>query len=363
MESKGKLERTIQSSIADIVVDPRKKPQKIEEANKKGEYKCSCCGKVYNYQRNNFPISYSLLYAGNNGYLTMCRACVDSYFRQLVDFYSGNEEHAIEHCCRVFDWYYSNDAVAMTKHVSRGTSPILMYPAKMSLPQIKRMGTCYLDTVKEKNQEKVMNEKDIPLPQEDSDDNDDPPAVAIEFFGFGYKGDEYKFLWQQYQDWTSRYECQTKAQEELFKNICITQLAIQRAQLNGNVKGATDAMRTFQDLLGTANLKPSQNNDSVFADQNTFGTLIKKWEAEQPIAAKDPEWEDVDGINKMIDTFFLGHLCNLVHVKNDKAEDYKKEMEKYTVKPPVYQEDDDVGESSLLDKFSDKDDNKHGGST
>lgn len=356
MGTNGKLDQAIKSSASAIVVNTSMTPKKILQEDKKGEYKCTCCGKVYNYQKDNFPVSNSILYAGNNGYLTICKSCLDKYYQQLVEFYSGNEEHAIEHCCKQFDWYYSNEIVAMTKNVSKGRSRILMYPSKMNLSQFKSKGTTYLDTLKEKNYERIMSSADIITDDEDIDD--ESYKEAIDFFGYGYTSDEYKFLSTQYEDWIARYECQTKAQEELFKNLCITQLATQKAQRSGNVKGVNEALKTFQDLLGTANLKPSQNNDNALAEQNTFGTLIKKWETEKPIAEPAEEWKDVDGMKDLIDTYFLGHLCNLVHIKNDHSQRYKDEIAKYTVKPPVYEEDEDDGETSLLDKFSDKDTKK-----
>ena len=355
MGRNGKLDQARTSSSSDVMVNTKAILKKIEPENMKGEYQCSCCGKVYSYQKDNFPVSNSVLYASNNGYLTICKNCLDNYYQQLVEFYSGNEEHAIEHCCRQFDWYYSNEAVAMTKNISKGRSRILMYPSKMNMIQIKKKGTTYLDTLKEKGNEKIMSHDDVLQVDFDESQSDEEMHDAIEFFGFGYLPGDYQFLWQQYQDWVSRYECQTKAQEELFKNLCITQLAIQKAQRSGNVKGANDAMKTFQDLLGTANLKPSQNNDSSLADQNTFGTLIKKWETERPISEPAPEWEDVDGMKELIDTYFLGHLSKLVHLKNDNADKYEAEIAKYSVQPPVYEEDDDAGETSLLDKYSDKD--------
>ncbi len=72
----------------------------------------------------------------------------------------------------------------------------------------------------------------------------------------------------------------------------------------------------------------------------------------------EPEWEDVDGIKRYIDTWFLGHLCNNVHITNDCEEQYRREMEKYTVKPPEYDGDDDALDLSLLEKFSNKGDKK-----
>ncbi len=350
-----KLERAKKSNSRAVRINSNVKIAKIEKTNDNGIYKCACCGKEYTTQKANFPVSNSILFAGNDGRLTICRDCVERYYLQLVGVYSGNEEHAIERCCQIFDWYYSNDVVAMTKKEAGGKSRISQYITKMNLNQIKLKGTTYLDTLREREKEKIMCVEDIRKA-----DDDDTATIAhtvssdtIKFFGFGYTDAEYEYLEDQYGDWCARYECNTKAQEELFKSLCIAQLTIQRVQKNGTTKEIADAMKTFQDLLGTANLKPSQTNDNALAEQNTFGTLIKKWENEKPIAEPEEEWKDVDGIRKYIDTYFLGHLCNLVHVKNDKEAAYREEMEKYTVKPPTYEEED-LCETSILDKFSDK---------
>jgi hypothetical protein len=355
-----RMQATKKLSSRAVQIDKNVKIAKIEQ-KPKGIYKCSCCGKEYPTQKGNFPVSNSVLFAGNDGYITVCRDCVERYYLQMVGVYSGNEAHAIERCCQIFDWYYNDAAVAMTKNASMGYSRISMYPGKANLTQIKQKGTTYVDTLKDRQNAKIMSAEDIkPIPQVSEEDNDTEEAIhsipeeTIRFFGFGYTSDEYEYLEDQYEDWCARYECKTKAQEELFKSLCIAQLTIQKAQKKGTTKDVNDAMRTFQDLLGTANLKPSQTNDNALTEQNTFGTLIKKWENDKPISEPEEEWKDVDGIEKYIDTFFLGHLCNLVHVKNDKEASYRAEMEKYTVKPPVYEEDD-LGETSLLDKFSDKD--------
>ena len=158
------------------------------------------------------------------------------------------------------------------------------------------------------------------------------------------------------KDWRMRVECKSKAQEELIKNICLSQLNIQKTQQGGGK--VTEAMKPFQDLLASCNLQPRQNTNDDLAEQNTFGTLIKQFEQERPLPTPEPEWEDVDGIKRYIDTWFLGHLCNNVHITNDCEEQYRREMEKYTVKPPEYDGDDDALDLSLLEKFSNKGDKK-----
>ena len=178
-------------------------------------------------------------------------------------------------------------------------------------------------------------------------------------WGFGLKPEDYEWLQEQEKDWRSRVECKSKAQEELIRMICLAQLNVQKAQ-QGNGKVA-DAMKAFQDLLGACNLQPRQNPTDDFADQETFGTLIKMYENERPVGEADEEWKDVDGIAKYIDTWFLGHLCNLVHVTNDNEAAYREELEKYTVKPPTYEADEDAVDMSLLDRYSSKRDDNEGG--
>ena len=105
-------------------------------------------------------------------------------------------------------------------------------------------------------------------------------------------------------------------------------------------------MNAYQNLLGSANIKPNQTNENALADQNTFGTLIQKWETEKPIPEPDPEWKDVDGILKYISTWFLGHLCKMMGVKNSYSKLYENEMKKYKVEKPQYE--DDVNENTRV---------------
>lgn len=353
-------ENVRQRGAREVKIDKNVKLSRVD-ATKNEIYKCSCCGKEYTTQRGNFLASKSILFQGNNGYITICRECAERYYLQLIGYYSGNEEHALERCCQLFDWYYNTDISAMVKGKMslNSAGALAQYVARMNMSNFKNKGSTYLDTVKDKAEsEKVIDVEDVKqIEEEDGDKQVENVSVdTIKFFGYGYTGDEYEYLEEQYGDWCARYECKTKAQEELFKSLCVAQLNIQRAQKRGSTKDVNDAMKMFQDLLGTANIKPNQANDNILADQNTFGTLIKKWENERPISEPAEEWKDVDKIHEYIDTYFLGHLCNLVHVKNDKEEAYRREMERYTVRPPAYEADEFNGGTALLDKFSNKGD-------
>lgn len=343
-------------------INPNAKPTKIENPDAETGFRCTCCGKTYKYQRNNFAVSNSPLYAGNNGYLSVCKNCVDKYFLQLVDFFTGNEEKAMERCCQIFDWYYNNEAVAMTaKSLTAGKTRISLYPGKLNMQQIKQKGTTFLDTLTERHSTTIDTIDDIDMLECEDENNDSENVEPIDretvmYFGTGYTPDEYRYLKHEYEDWTTRYETKTKAQEELFKNLCIAQLTIQQTKQKGDSKGFSDATKTFQDLLGSANLKPNQNNDNSLTEQNTFGALIKMWEEQKPIPEPDEEFKDVDNIKKYIDTFFFGHLAEMMKIDNDYSEQYREEMGKYTVERQQY-----VGDIDELEDNSDDEGEKNGG--
>lgn len=111
-------------------------------------------------------------------------------------------------------------------------------------------------------------------------------------------------------------------------------------------------MKAFQDLLGTTNIKPSQA-DGVYNDTQSLGAWIRKFENERPVSEqKMNEFKDVDGIEKYIETFFTGHLCKALDIKNPNDADYQKEIDKYTVKPDIENEDDYASE--IFDKTDNK---------
>ena len=322
-------------------------------------YKCTCCGKVYTSQKGNFPTTNSPLYAGNNGYLSICRACEEQYYAHLVEFYSGNEEKAIKHCCWLFDWYYNTEASAMTRAANTSSSRVALYPSKANMQQIKTKGKTYLDTLTD-SYDTAIESKDE-LKAAESNGNIEERSVTqeiVNFWGYGYKPEEYAFLEREFADWQEQCNPQTKSDEECLKLLCVAQLTVQRASKSGNTKEISDASKMLQDVMGSMNLKPSQSKASNLGlEGNPFGCLVKIFEDEQPIGEVLPRWKDVDGIHKITEVYFAGHLANMLHVKNEKSQAYEKELDRWAVKPPDYTNvGEDVGKEdmSILDRCSDR---------
>jgi hypothetical protein len=359
------LETKKTSGEAMIKIEPDLKPLKKSKECANGTCKCSCCGKVYPVHKKHFTTTNSPLYKGNNMFLTICRDCLDNYYTQLVKYYSGDEEKAIERCCQIFDWYYSEEAVSMTRNHTLDRTRLSAYISKMSLAQIKNRGTTYLDTVTRKMEENETNREYVnklmgtPSAEEGEDsepiDTDEEAAIlesAVEVFGTGYTKEEYSFLEKQYKEWALRGGGDSKSHEETYKIIALQQLNVRRAQKSGSSKELVEAMKALQDSMTFANLKPTQTT-GAYGENTPIGVRIKMSENQEPVGEAKPEWRDVDGIGKIVETFFLGHLYNLAHIKNEKEDEYRAEMAKYTVSPPEY-ENEELAETSILDRLSNK---------
>ena len=137
----------------------------------------------------------------------------------------------------------------------------------------------------------------------------------------------------------TRYPCDNKAQEELFKRVCFKQLEIDRAtKANRDTK---DLDKSLQDLLGSLGIKPNQNSGDSLINQLSFDQMIEKWEEEKPIPEPEGVFKDIDRIGMLIDVFFRGHMAKMMDIKTCFSTIYEKFMSKYTVTKPQYNEGED----------------------
>lgn len=163
--------------------------------------------------------------------------------------------------------------------------------------------------------------------------------AAKKRFGTSYSNEELMLLENEYQDWITRYECNTKAQEEVFENLSMIKLLKKRALAEG--KPTKDLDKQQQDWLDTGSLKPKQNSMDTMSDAQTFGTLLQKYEETRPLPEIDPALEDVDKIGLYFDVFFRGHTLKMLGLKNTFSNIYERIMKKYTVTKPEYNEEED----------------------
>ncbi len=294
-------------------------------------YKCPCCATSYVKLDDNFPASQSELYAGWDYHLPICKKCLDKMFEHYTEVYGNDEDAAIRRICEKYDIYYSVSLLNASRKITKNRSRIHTYISKANLIQYK--GKTFDTTLDEEHTGDIIETLD------DVKDAKKAKLKTVKFFGTGFSDDDYQYLQDQYTDWTTRCECKTKAQEEVFKRICFKQLEILKATRDG--KDTKDLDKTLQEYMDTGGIKPKQNNLDALSDAQTFGTLLAKWENERPLPEIDEELKDVDKIGLYIDVFFRGHLAKMMGLKNGLSNLYNKFIKKYTVERPEYEGDED----------------------
>lgn len=302
---------------------------------------CTRCGKEQRADKN-FYRSNSTIY-GFTGYIPICKNCVNELYDYYWNRYGGEDLHGqkrlkaqkkvIRRLCMLLNVYYE-ERIVETALSNVKTTLMAAYFRFVSLSQYKK------DTFdKTLDNENINETMSLGLLGDDVDLENYEVSPEIEKrFGKGFEAADYIYLQEQYEDWTTRHECQTKAQEEVFKRICFKQLEIHKATLKGEDTKDLDA--TFQKLLETAKLQPRQNANNVLSDNQCFGTLIDRWETTDPIPEPSPEWKDVDNIGKTVDVFYRGHLAKSLGIKGGYSNLYDDFMKQYTVEKPEYNEDD-----------------------
>lgn len=302
---------------------------------------CTRCGKEQRADKN-FYRSNSTIY-GFTGYIPICKNCVN----ELYDYYwnkYGNEDlqgqkkvqaqkKVVRRICMLLNVYYE-ERIVETALSNVKTTLMAAYFRFVSLSQYKK------DTFdKTLDNENINETMSLGLVGDDVENYEVPEEVKKRF-GQGFTNADYIYLQEQYEDWTTRHECQTKAQEEIFKRICFKQLEIHKATLKGEDTKDLDA--TFQKLLETAKLQPRQNAADTISQAQTFGTLIDKFENTRPLPEIDDELKDVDHIGMYLEVFFKGHLAKVMGLRNGVSKHYEEQIKKYTVTKPELNEEEDT---------------------
>ena len=303
--------------------------------------KCVCfyCGKEY--VETNYYNSNSELYS-NIGKIPYCKQCIEKFYQQYFDRYTNEgcltpEKKAVQRLCMIFDIYYRDDvfnsSMNKIKESNMNISPMGQYMKTIQLSQYNRNKETYENTITEAEQESFAMSSLTDMSEEITVDQ-----KTVNFFGSGFTNEDYIFLKREYEDWTARHECKTKAHEENFKDICFNRLQNLKALRRG--EDTKDIAASFQKMLDSGKLQPKQNSGDTTADNQTFGTLIDKWENTRPLPEIDEELKDVDKIAWYIDVFFKGHLSKMMGLKNGLSNLYTKFMKKYTVKKPEYSDEE-----------------------
>jgi hypothetical protein len=151
-------------------------------------------------------------------------ACKECILNMMTDYDSrskirtDNKEKTIA-VFKKLNWYFNeklyNDQITS---IAEGTNEKLRSTGAQQLLTIVKSLKQYRD--------KTYADSEFDIESVESDSNQEDVKIvqktlknAKKRFGSDYTNEQLMYLEQEYQDWITRYECNTKAQEEIFKNL------------------------------------------------------------------------------------------------------------------------------------------------
>lgn len=300
------------SRNATTKINPDAKPGKIRAAeDERTEFFCVCCGKTYKTQKGNFPKTRSPLFDANDGYLPYCKHCVDKYYTQLIDFFSGNEEKAIDRICQIADWYYMDEIWAATGKNSASTSRAVLYPSKMCMPNWKDRGTTYLDTISDRASMVLQSYEAFEGKYDQG--STEVTKAQIRRWGLGFEESEYRQLDEHYKSLSESIDTNDVVQDTLAKDLCEIKIQQIRARNKGDVDTFQKLTKLYQDTLKSANIKVRKAElDAANDDQACWGVFIRDIEQYTPadIYKDRSVFKDVDNIQSYFERFVTRPVKN-----------------------------------------------------
>jgi hypothetical protein len=231
-----------------------------------------------------------------------------------------------------FDIYYSEDVHRRAKR-DKGIDYLLgAYFSTLNLDRGYAEIKTYDDTIKE-DVEKTEDGNRIASIEEVKENKElKISPKSVKFWGVGYEPDEYKRMDDEYSSWVVRAnngEAPSKSLENTIKEICKTQIDIERKRKEGGKAGELASLQSVHlKLMESAGLKPIQEDTTNIAERNALGVLIDVWESTEPV----PRYEEENKIKKYVTSWFKGSLARAADLPNDTKEEYMAELDKYKVK-------------------------------
>lgn len=262
----------------------------------------------------------SFLFKGNNGYIPVCRHCIDQIYAHFVDFYSGSEEKAIERMCQIFDWFFHEEPLAASRKISANRSRIGGYVSKLNLRQTTMKGTTYSDTIIGRYANTIDSVEH--LEELKSQGKTSVTKTALERWGANFFEDEIRTLEDHYRMLKNQNPNCDSNQEIFIKDLCYTKLQQIEAMREKDVKNFDTLTKLYRDTFKQAGLKTIQETDS--SNEETLGVTlatISQYTPEEYYRDKSL-YKDFDGLSSYIERFLFRPLKNLMTGSKERDEEF-----------------------------------------
>lgn len=223
------------------------------------------------------------------GRIDICKDCIMTRYSELLTLYDGETYVAFKHLCMNLDVYFSEELYIELVNTNNFIGE---YFRLLNSRKNTRDKTSLNNKLGSNETHNEITLKDGVV-----------SADLILKWGEGYTASEYNRLEMKFKTYAEHYPNKRLQEQEIIKQLCELEIMKENcrksADRGGYDKICTQIRKTMDDLR----VLPRQSAEED--EQLTVDYIIKLIEFEEPIPSCHPEFDDVNGIEKMIDKYFV----------------------------------------------------------
>lgn len=265
---------------------------------------CTCCGAEK--REKEFYMSKAYIYK-SIGRIPICKLCLGNVYDKYFSRYQ-NEKEALYYMCRSISICFSMSCYNATmQEITNGKKSNVwqIYMTKLNSIGSKNGAGDDFDTSDNIESKEIIYEDDG---SEASIRWGNLPKADLDFLEFNYN------------QWVTRHQCETRAEEILYEEITQLQLDIKKTRETGG--DTVKKVEALQKLMASANIRPlDQNAMNVNENLMLWGTVVSTVEQNEPCEyfeeEKRKEYRDFKGYRGYFENWINRPLKNLLASHKD----------------------------------------------
>lgn len=245
----------------------------------KGKNYCRKCQKVL--PENRFYTNVDGGEIDSNGYLSICKACIQSLYQNYEKKY-GSIEKALHKLCISLNILFSNEAVSAT--LAQINTLVESGKTVRNIFGIYKSKLVSVMPTMDKSAEMNMTYQDVDTiyVQAETVIEENPiPKEIIDFWGKDVPKEDILYLENEYANFKKTHIAETYAEIVLLKQVCYTMLDIKKLRAAGEETGSL--VKELQALMKTLAVSPNARlGEKGTKDDEAFGLWIADIEENEP---------------------------------------------------------------------------------
>lgn len=295
-----------------------RRPAMPPKAPPKEQYFCTACGGNWTAVASHFYKSQNFTYIANNGYINVCKECLEKEYAKVVAALDGDETRAIKYMCGRYGWYFDLSICKTSKH-EKGQSLFRSYMEQFTHLTGKKAKRTYIDSIKE--------ELSVKIDQLDEWQGEDVISEITDEmklrWGSQYTPDEIIMLDTHYRMLHKYNPDCSGNQENAIKDLCYTNMLKMQAVQDKDPDMLTKLITSYQKTFSAAGLQMASEEDNKQSN-DTFGVTLAMISQITPEEYyKDKElFKDYSGIDEYMERHVVRPMRNIILGTDDRDPEF-----------------------------------------